>query len=360
VRQFILCTVLGSLLSATMGCSGGEAESIPAENHGVVEVAQVDVHPVLFQGDNRPEEPPPKKQYAQKHQLTFIGKPDKRQGLELWGQGAEDCVIFEEAGLRINLPADRQPPSPVGVELAARIRGDFDISMGYEVLAIGEPAPTYGAGVAMRVIFDNLTPLVGMISRSRRPKGDQFVVAKIVEGPDGNDQYQNTMNWNATGARGRLRLERTGPQLRYWVAEGDEDYREIQAAEFGTADVKMVRLYCTTSGSRVNVDVRLNDLRIEADGIAEGGSEYVAAPKGWLAGVVLFVVLLTIGVGAWLIARWRLSSAATNASAGAGSLITFECSHCGKKIKAQAEMAGKQVKCPQCGKVGLVPVEKGG
>ena len=30
--------------------------------------------------------------------------------------------------------------------------------------------------------------------------------------------------------------------------------------------------------------------------------------------------------------------------------ISFGCAGCGKKLKAKAELAGKQVKCPQCGK----------
>ncbi len=30
--------------------------------------------------------------------------------------------------------------------------------------------------------------------------------------------------------------------------------------------------------------------------------------------------------------------------------FSFPCTHCGKKLRARAELSGKQVKCPECGK----------
>lgn len=38
--------------------------------------------------------------------------------------------------------------------------------------------------------------------------------------------------------------------------------------------------------------------------------------------------------------------------------MLFACAACGKKLQVKAELAGKNVKCPGCGKVTLVPVEK--
>ena len=40
-------------------------------------------------------------------------------------------------------------------------------------------------------------------------------------------------------------------------------------------------------------------------------------------------------------------------------VISFSCT-CGKNLKAKAELAGKKVKCSQCGKAVLVPGIKAG
>jgi DNA-directed RNA polymerase subunit RPC12/RpoP len=39
--------------------------------------------------------------------------------------------------------------------------------------------------------------------------------------------------------------------------------------------------------------------------------------------------------------------------------VSFACAGCGKTVKARAELAGKKVKCPQCGQVIPVPPSNG-
>src|SRR5947209_1349283 len=68
-------------------------------------------------------------------------------GLRLFGADAEAAVKTDAEGLRITLPARRQDVNAVGVELPCRIHGDFEMAVGYELLAVGEPTPEAGAGV---------------------------------------------------------------------------------------------------------------------------------------------------------------------------------------------------------------------
>ncbi len=35
--------------------------------------------------------------------------------------------------------------------------------------------------------------------------------------------------------------------------------------------------------------------------------------------------------------------------------IAFQCPGCGKKLKTKAELAGKKIKCPECGNAVVVP-----
>src|SRR4051812_11283048 len=43
------------------------------------------------------------------------------------------------------------------------------------------------------------------------------------------------------------------------------------------------------------------------------------------------------------------------AQADAAEPTIFPCTHCGKRLRAPAESAGRRLKCPQCGQVVRVP-----
>jgi WD40 repeat protein len=85
-----------------------------------------------------------------------------------------------------------------------------------------------------------------------------------------------------------------------------------------------------------------------------------AGGKRWLAAAGLVVLVLTVGACVWLFARHGRRAAAGPAGApaqppAAPAPISCTCAGCGKKLKAGAHLAGKKVKCPQCGQPVLVP-----
>jgi hypothetical protein len=199
-------------------------------------------------------------------------------GLRLFGADAEAVAKTDAEGLRINLPPGRRDVNWVGVELPCRIHGDFEIAVGYELLAVGDPTPVVGAGVQMRLFFDTPTPVVAAVTRLRKPRtttpvrlyehvgpiGETFGAARIDLDPDGKEKL-DVRNFRAEQPKGRLKLVRTGALMHYIVADGGSDFHEVRSREIGTDDVKLLRLFCFPGYRPVAVDVRFTDLVIDAD-----------------------------------------------------------------------------------------------
>jgi hypothetical protein len=291
---------------------------------------------------------------------------------------ADELVKTDAQGLRVTIPAGRADTRPVVLALQKPLRGDFEITLGYELIDVGTPVPHYGAGVLMRVWFESASPLSVILSRSRIPTGERFGAHKIVTGPDGKEQYLNSTHKNATGPRGRLRLVRNGPMLHYLIAEEGHDWTKIQSLEIGTDDVKSVTVSCQTMYTPIALDARLTDLVIDADQIP-GAPEPPQVPavavepapaprstKWWLAPALCAVIFLPFAAAGWWLmvrqsrraAKERVGAAVADrpdASPAAAPTRSFTCSGCGKQLKARAELSGKKVKCPQCGQALHVP-----
>jgi hypothetical protein len=178
---------------------------------------------------------------------------------------ADELVKTDAQGLRVSIPDGKKDTRPVVVALEKRLRGDFEITLGYELIAVGKPVPYYGSGVLMRVWFQSPSPLSVILSRFRQRTGERFGTHKIVIGPDGKEQYLSNVGKNATSSRGRLRLVRNGSMLHCLAAEEGHNWTNIQSIEIGTDDVKTVQVSCSTMYTPIALDVRLTELVIDAD-----------------------------------------------------------------------------------------------
>lgn len=79
--------------------------------------------------------------------------------------------------------------------------------------------------------------------------------------------------------------------------------------------------------------------------------------KVWLAIAIATVLAIVSGLGLWRVrySRRTANNPTTTSARGDHGFVGLSCSNCGKHLKAKAELAGKKVKCPQCGKTALVP-----
>src|ERR1700722_17741804 len=130
---------------------------------------------------------------------------------KLIGTDTDAVAKTDDRGLRVTLTVERKHADVVGIEVPIWLRGDFDISFGYDILKIDGTVPQYGTSLAMRVMFGEPPHAVtALISRTRKPHGDLFERFKLEKDLDGNDQYQQNKSISASKLFGRLRLVRTG------------------------------------------------------------------------------------------------------------------------------------------------------
>jgi serine/threonine-protein kinase len=292
----------------------------------------------------------------------FRGSRPLLSELTIDGGDADEVSRPEAEGLRVTMPATRRNPGPVGARVTCPISGDFEITATFEILSADPPRQGNGVGVALNISTD---PDLGNFAKLgrfyRAGEGSVFLVESWNKDRPGSYLAQGIPTNVLTG---QLRLVRDGSTLRYLVTEGPgDDFRELHRDNFGPDDLSLLRFVVNNSGSPAGVDARLVDLRIRSGKrAAEIG---ITGANRWLTGVGLLVLVLGLGaVGAWLVLRRSGFADETSAPTGgvdatgnhdAAARVMVRCSGCGKNLKARNELAGKKVKCPQCGQVLQVP-----
>ena len=194
---------------------------------------------------------------------------------------------------------------------------------------------------------------------------------------------QDSSNSKAGKAQtGRLRLVRSGADVYYGGSDGPAgEFVFFRTYPFGAEDLHDVRLLVGTGTDKAFLDVRVTDFHFRADAIpnmpASSPAPGAMAPnasapagqanlppsqgsgKGWLAitlaGGIALPILAAITIGGVLLLR-RRKPAVT--SSPPSEFLSLACPDCGKKLKVKAELAGKKVKCGQCGKAVPVPADE--
>ncbi|HZY89309.1 MAG TPA: DUF1583 domain-containing protein, partial [Gemmataceae bacterium] len=387
-------------------------------------------------------------------------------GLVLFGPEVRDCVKLEPAGIHITLPPTfpRQRPG-TGVVTEFGVRGDFEITVGFEIL--GPPRPwAWGHPTELQLVIvpneamqpgkwqkgnqnysslsrwaprwdvpreaprimpprrtDPVAPAIaslmgapsgigipvwpqalvalgvarwGGFARITFPLAEPREVVRVARPNDsgafvadftrwnnedvprdawGNEQYHTievhhpSPLFQAAASTGRLRLVRKGPTLYFFASEPPgADFKLLDTREFGTEDLKHVRVLGSTGGPGASFDVRVSDLSIRAEGLpklpavaagqAADRRQWPLTPLLVVAGLTA-AVAMSLGITYYFRTRRRSVPADPAPTAAAPSPvaggIVFKCPGCGKRLRARAEQAGRRPKCPQCGKELLVP-----
>jgi hypothetical protein len=294
----------------------------------------------------------------------------------------------DDQGWRITLPAGRGKLPPAGFLTRFSVRGDFEITYTYEILKADKPTEGYGAGVSLYAAINPKTNDAVSLSHRFKPDGKIIFLADRMKTIDGELQHPFGFHVKpAASLVGKLRLQRIGSQILYFVADGaDAELEKLGEHEFGKEDVQPILVEGSSGDSEAGLDFRLLTLTIRAEEMP-GLAERLAAAKSkkpaaellrptpapprkaetplWqtvalILGVVLVVALA--GLGGWRLLRRRRPAAGAarkeaSPPAEAQGRICFPCPGCRQTIKVNRSQAGKKGKCTRCGKLVRVPDE---
>jgi hypothetical protein len=236
---------------------------------------------------------------AEEIAYDFRGQPYDGQQFRPTGSNHGKVVQSEPRGLRITLPADHVNKQPVGLALATGVRGDFEITMDFEILQVDTPTAGYGAGVSIYIASVAPTQDAATIARIVRPDGAQIYNFHHATTPaDGKRQHRSEFLHTQVPFN-KLRLVRTGTNLIYQFAQGDSNvFQDAHEVELGTEDLETVRFAADNGGSPTLVDVRIKAVNIKADEFGMPRSLPPSSNRGWWLASGL-VVLVMAGGGYW-------------------------------------------------------------
>jgi len=317
---------------------------------------------VLLQGTVPSPQPPSTEVYQ-----DFRGSRRPLPPFELMGPAADLVSRPEEEGWRITLAADRPNTDVVGLALTTPIKGDFEITAGYEILQVDRPTSKFGAGFHIHIETQTPTKeaaeFLRLLGRNQR---DLYTCSRrtILAGKNPwTHQHIST-----TSKSGELRLTRTGTELTFWASEeGAHNFQELCRRDLGSEDVNVAWVAAYTGRAPSGVDIRIMDLKVRSN-ILPLAATPPEIRRVWFVLATLFVLLFLSPLGVWLCVRQRrlagkiparipVNDQSANPEA-ASSSISLACSGCGRNLKARADLAGKKVKCPRCGKAVAVPGTK--
>jgi hypothetical protein len=226
--------------------------------------------------------------------VDFRGKPIDETLFEKIG--ARDQIRIEPEGLRITLPGGSAVPE-TGLQSKFRVKGDFEITLSYELLNAGTPKQSNGhAGVSLNLKTDAQTAVT--LGRFKGPRGEFYsYIRDTGKGGSGGQM-------RATGVRaGKLRIVRQGIIVNYQVAaENSDKFEQPGKAHLGQEDV-VLRIAAGNGKSDDPVDVRIHDLDIRttppADPVSSAPEPAPARnrPMALIVGGLIVLVLL--------LAMWR-------------------------------------------------------
>lgn len=200
-------------------------------------------------------------------------------------------------GYLFSLPASDAPLPPAGLLTQFRVRGDFEITAGFEIVGLTPPATGYGSGASLFVLCNSRDGAT--VARFAMPKAGEAIVTDRMS-PAGLSGDKHDVQTAPTRSKsGKLRLAREGATLRYLFSEGGAEFQEVRRENFTKSDLTTVRLAADTGLSTGALAVRFTDFSVRADALPLGPASEGEARKwiaAWLAGTLAVVGTFAVAV----------------------------------------------------------------
>lgn len=267
--SLLLCCGLSSEIVAQVVLTAPVQVAAPA--NGVIGIAA----PVAQLNPASPSAPPSAALAAEFKVDLRAKKLDSR-----FVESGKDNGTIEPSseGLRLKLNGGAMQRTELGLTLPVRLCGDFEVTIGYDDLGIGDEPPGRGAGVAFAVSAagSQAGETIRAVTQRLWNEAQQrnWVTEKIVEHSGSMQQTEQTSPANAAKFV-KVRLARSGSDLRVLIDESNElaggGFREVGKVDFSTNDVTELKLFVHNGNQRAHVKVRLLDLTVKASKLGGAG-----------------------------------------------------------------------------------------
>lgn len=197
-------------------------------------------------------------------EFSFLGQQFDNEQLVPLGRGMLRLIEPRKDGLFFSLPVGHRVSS-VGISPRFQLSGDFEITASYEVPAWKNPTSGYGMGPSVYIRMHDEKESAAMIGRLLRPGNKHVFSTSLSTTVEGKRNYDVELV-DAKQNSGKLKLIRTGKQLKFLISDGPGDeFRELREVELGTADIDLLRLGAQQSDLETPVQVLWKDLSITAE-----------------------------------------------------------------------------------------------
>jgi hypothetical protein len=196
---------------------------------------------------------------------------DFRQGVDEGNMALLPGSSFEEVrqatpeGFRCTLPPGFDPVRYCGLRLRFDLRGDFEITAGFQILSLppGERGTHPGAKICLR----DGQQEGAILERLHLHDGTKNFSACRVRAK-GEEKVYDCRNTPTEATSGRLRLRRAGTMIHYLFAPGDsKEFVELWATDFPETEIQQVELAAQAGGAPTGIDVLWTDLDVQADAL---------------------------------------------------------------------------------------------
>lgn len=187
-------------------------------------------------------------------------------------------------GFLFSLPKSETALAGAGLISQFHVRGDFEITLDYELAHVEPPAAGYGSGATLFVVTASGDGAA--VSRCDRPKeGSTYTSDRASHLGSGHDKH-DAKSAPAHAKSGKLRLVRQGTTLRYLTADGDGPLEELRREEFVDGDLTTVFLVADPGMATGALAVRFKEFSVTADELPLGAISESRA-RHWI--VIWFV-----------------------------------------------------------------------
>jgi hypothetical protein len=206
-----------------------------------------------------------------------------------FGPSMLDMQSLDEGGLHITLARKRARYGPVGMRTMFGARGDFTITVDYEILQAERPDSGWGAGVFLWL--KKASHSVDTARLGRALDADENQVFKWDRAIADQAGARVTRGHQLAGKDvvGRLRFVRNGSTLSYFVAGGkNARFSLVHEEDFGKEDIESFRIAVTSDDRPCLIEARFVELdfksdqstNLDSDVLASGPSRPLLMGKG--------------------------------------------------------------------------------